>query len=294
MKGGVGGGRSIAQKTIRLYRKKTPNRHIPANSIQEAALRCFLTAILHKKVEDVRLRPNEPPIIDGRDKAVRFDLSCTFNDGEVADIEMQGTNKYHAFGPRAEYLCARLLNSVFSRGDDWRNIPKVYKISLLNFIFDRDDGAAVSRYRMQKDNNHRLSGTQTVIFLELPKIDALGDVPPENLNAEEKWCKFFLDADDPNKQEYINKLAAAEGGIMEAKKTLDKLSSDWLLWKRELGKEVLERDRSTELHYAQEQGIQRGSLQAKREDARNLKALGVSVQTIAKATGLSEDEIERL
>jgi predicted transposase/invertase (TIGR01784 family) len=149
-------------------------------------------------------------------------------------------------------------------------------------------------YRMQKNNGHLLSGIQTVIFLELPKIDALGDVPPETLHSEEKWCKFLVDADNPSKQNYVSKLTASDGGIMEAKKTLDKISSDWILWKRELDREVVERDRNSELHYAKEQGLQQGTLQAKREDARNFKALGVPVQTIVQATGLSEDEIAGL
>ncbi len=81
---------------------------------------------------------------------------------------------------------------------------------------------------------------------------------------------------------------------MEAKKTLDKISSDWILWKRELDREVIERDHNSELHYAQKQGLQQGTLQAKRDDARNLKALGIPVQTIAQAAGLSEDEIAGL
>ena len=77
---------------------------------------------------------------------------------------------------------------------------------------------------------------------------------------------------------------------MEAKKTLDKISSDWVLWKRELDREVIERDHNSELHYAQEQG----TLQAKREDARNMKNDGLSAVKIAEYTGLSEDEIADL
>ena len=188
-------------------------------------------------------------------------------------------------------MSARLLNSVFHKGDDWQNMHQVYQISLLNFIFDKSDASAIGHYRMQKDNGHLLSGIQTVIFLELPKIDALGDVPPESLHSEERWCKFMVDADNPSKQDYIRQLAEAEGGgIMEAKKTLDSISSDWVLWKRELDRDIIESDRNSELHYAQEQGLQL----AKQEDARNLKKLGVPVQTIAQATGLSEEEIAQL
>ena len=278
------------------------------------ALRCFLTAVLHKEVKDVQLRPNEPPVIDDSDKAVRFDVSCTFNDGEAADVEMQEVNECHSFGSRAEYLCARLLNSSFHKGDKWQNMPEVYQISLLNFIFDNGDKSAAGRYRMQKDNGHLLSGIQTVIFLELPKIDALGDVPTERLNSEQKWCKFFLDADNPDRQEYVRKLAAEEGGIMEAQKTLDKLSSDWVLWKRELDRDVIESDRKTELQYMKEQGIekglkqgisqgisqgiqkgiQQGISQEKLDVARNMKNAGIPSATIAQCTGLSEEEIAGL
>lgn len=274
------------------------------------ALRCFLTAVLQKKVKDVQLRPNEPPENDENDRGIRFDLSCTFNDGEAADVEMQGTNKYHAFGARAEYLSARLLTTVFSRGDDWPQIPKIYQISLLKFTFDKSDSSAVSTYQMKKNNGHLLSGIQTVIFLELPKIDALGDIPPGNLNSVEKWCKFFIDADNPDKQEYIKQLMVAEGGIMEAKKTLDKISTDWILWKRELDREVTERDRNTELHYAQkearetgmqegmqegkQEGIREGMRTANLETAQKLKRSGIAAETIEQCTGLTLDEISKL
>jgi predicted transposase/invertase (TIGR01784 family) len=278
------------------------------------ALRCFLSAVLHKEVKNVQLRPNEPPVLDDSDKAVRFDVSCTFNDGEAADIELQGVNRYHSFGARAEYLCARLLNSVFHKGDNWQDMPQIYQISLVNFIFDKDDESAVGHYRMQKHNGHLLSGILTAIFLELPKIDALGDIPPESLNSEQKWCKFFLDADNPDRQEYVRKLAAEEGGIMEAKKTLDRISSDWVLWKQELDRDVIESDRKTELQYIQEQGLERGlkqgiqqgmqqgiqqglsqgAMQAKREDVCKMKKDGLSVAKIAEYTGLSEDEIAAL
>ena len=97
---------------------------------------------------------------------------------------------------------------------------------------------------------------------------------------------------------------------MEAQKMLDRISTDWVLWKRELDKEVIESDRKTELDYAQEQGVERGlkkglkqgisrgkqegTQQAKREDARNMKKANIPAATIAQCTGLSEGEIAGL
>src|SRR5574344_2965625 len=171
------------------------------------ALRCFLTAVLHKEVKNVVLKPNEPAIIDDHDKAVRFDVSCTFNDGESADIEMQGVNEDNAYGKRAEYLCARLLNSGFHRGNSWASMSKVYQISLLNFLFDKSEVSSVSHYQMKKENGQLLSDIQTVIFLELPKIDKLSEVSTQQLNSEQRCCKFLLDADTPLQTDYVTKPA---------------------------------------------------------------------------------------
>lgn len=43
-----------------------------------------------------------------------------------------------------------------------------------------------------------------------------------------------------------------------------------------------------------EQGIEKGSQESKLEIARNLKKLGLSIENISQATGLSQTEIENL
>ena len=43
-----------------------------------------------------------------------------------------------------------------------------------------------------------------------------------------------------------------------------------------------------------EEGLNKGREEEKRENARNLKKLGVAVDIISQATGLSKEEIEKL
>lgn len=50
------------------------------------------------------------------------------------------------------------------------------------------------------------------------------------------------------------------------------------------------RDRLSEIAYAEKKGKEEG----KAEMARNLKAMGVPIEAIAKASGLSIEEIEQL
>jgi len=81
---------------------------------------------------------------------------------------------------------------------------------------------------------------------------------------------------------------------MEAQKTLDKISTDWVLWKRELDRDIIESDRNSELHYVQEQGLSQSINQGRQEVARNMKKADIPSVTIAQCTGLSEDEIMQL
>jgi predicted transposase/invertase (TIGR01784 family) len=57
-------------------------------------------------------------------------------------------------------------------------------------------------------------------------------------------------------------------------------------------------DWTSGLNHAREEGIQRGiqegRREGKRETARNLKKIGVPVEQIAEATGLSVEKIERI
>src|SRR5574344_883293 len=108
------------------------------------ALTDFLTNLLDRKIAKLTLLPNEPPVDDDKDKQTRFDIACIFDDGKMADIEMQGRNEDTAYERRAEYLCARLLNYSVPSGMNWQDIPQVFQISLVGFNVDLDDPKPVS------------------------------------------------------------------------------------------------------------------------------------------------------
>jgi len=57
---------------------------------------------------------------------------------------------------------------------------------------------------------------------------------------------------------------------------------------------MTERDYQHDMYYSREEGRAEGKAEANSQTARNLKDLGVSVDVIAKATGLSVEEIEKL
>jgi predicted transposase/invertase (TIGR01784 family) len=218
----------------------------------KGALKDFLSIILDKRITTVSLLPNEPPVDDSDDKQTRFDIACTFDNGESADIEMQGKNENNAYAKRSEYLCARLLNYVVPRGLDWQDIPQVYQISLVNFDIDALNEEPLSWFEMRKQSGMKLSSTQNILFIELPKIRRMlkqhKNIPPANLPKLIKWCIFLSEAGNPEMQSYVNQLIKTEDGIMQAHAVLRTISSNDALWKKELDEEVVERDRRSFIH----------------------------------------------
>ena len=59
---------------------------------------------------------------------------------------------------------------------------------------------------------------------------------------------------------------------------------------------AVQREEASKIAFAQgiSQGISQGSYQTKLETAKNLTEMGFAVEAIAKATGLSREEIENL
>ena len=75
------------------------------------ALKSFLSSVLGKEVVKVQISANEPPVDIPSQIQMTFDVSVTFNNGEKADIEMQGQDQKYDFSIRSEIQVARLLNN---------------------------------------------------------------------------------------------------------------------------------------------------------------------------------------
>ena len=92
---------------------------------------------------------------------------------------MQAFNQEYDYGKRAEYQVSRLETTYLKKGDTWEKAPKVYQITVLDFIYSKiDENNAetkkpVSRYSMRTKDGRELSNALNVIFIELPKVQGL-------------------------------------------------------------------------------------------------------------------------
>ncbi|MBD5413334.1 MAG: Rpn family recombination-promoting nuclease/putative transposase [Treponema sp.] len=215
------------------------------------ALKSFLQAILNTEVSDIQLIQNELPIEAEYDKQSVFDISCMLDGNRPVNIEIQGLNIDNAYDRRAEYQAAHLLNHSVKRGMNWRDMPEVYQVSVLNFIYDRDSDNGVSVYTMRTEDGRTLSRQMAIVFVELPKYK--GSVERvENLTAAEKWCKFLLYADDSARRSLVSEICKSDGGIMAASGILTKISQDDINWSRQTSIDLWERDQLSTKNYIEE------------------------------------------
>ena len=275
----------------------------------DAALRSFISAAIGRKIKSLKLDPNEPAVDTPSQMQMSFDVAVTFDDGEKADIEIQGRDREYDFKARAEIQAARLLNNNAKKGDEWK-AEKVYQISVLNFHCSRDDKSQVLRYTMKSQSGTELAGKLNVIFIDLLEIKKLFGTPVERLTPLQKWGLFFSYADDESKTEYISQIAKSEEGIMEADRIAQKMSEDDANWFRQNSIDIARRDyNSTMNHYRSmglEQGIQQGiqqgvqqgrsegALEKAVEAARNALAMNLTAEQVVQITGLPLEQVLEL
>ena len=270
------------------------------------ALKSFLSSVLGKEVVKVQISANEPPVDIPSQIQMTFDVSVTFNNGEKADIEMQGQDQKYDFSVRSEIQVARLLNNNAKKGSNW-SAEKVYQISVLNFHPSNGDKSEIAWYTMKNKNGRPLAEYLNIIFLDLLEIKKLVGTPVSELTPVQKWGLFLSYADDEDQADYISKIAESEKGIME----VGRMSEEDSNWFRQFSIDTYRRDQnairdaitkeSTEkglkkgLQQGLKQGLQQGRFEQAIETAEALIRMNVlTADQIAQATNLSKEKIQEL
>ena len=253
----------------------------------------------HCQVVEIEYLPTEHqgPIV-GESKEMHYDYMCRDKSGAIFIVEMQRYKEKHWFKRCVSYAC-RAYDRQNKRGREY-DIPPVYLISLMGVEIDHHDkeywkNKFIAEYTFREISTHEvLEDTIFIIFAELAnfkkskeechtKLDRIlyllknsGTMTKE---TSPRWDDF--EACD----RILNKFLIA--GFSEDK--LIKYQSEMYDERRRMG----------ELMAAFEDGEQKGRAEgreegreaAKIEDAKKLKELGVSIDVIAKATGLSVETI---
>ena len=281
----------------------------------------FLNVLLEDSdIVDVEFIPTEHLGLTDEDRKVVFDISCKSGDGSTFIIEMQKGVQRH-FRKRALYYTTYPINE---QGRDARdlylkekaegkvntefkwdyNLKPVIVVAILNFRFEHEDNWPAdeyrSSYRIREDSHHELmTDALRFVFLELKRFDKricelkttadkwtyllkhmheMTEIPEEF--SEPTFQRLFMLAEIGNftpeeHKMYINSLknmgdytniinTAAENAMLEG------------------------------IAIGEARGRAEGRDEGINQVAKQMLLMGMDVDTIVKATGLSKEQIDAL
>ena len=261
-------------------------KRIFGQEISKPVLIAFLNSLLEgeRKIVDLQYLDKEKVGISDGDRSLIYDVLCKTDCGEHIIVEMQNKSQPF-FKNRSIYYISRSIVEQGERGSDWNyEIKAVYLVAFLNF---RLKGFA-EKFRtdvglMDMQQLTLFSDKERMIFLQLP-----------NFTKELEECETIFE-----RIIYVLK-------HMEILQRMPFLAQD-AVFKRlseiaevaSLSKEERRQYDESLKHYRDTISVMQGQFQEGErkkafEIARSLKAMGLPTEDIAKATGLSAEEVSQL
>ena len=250
----------------------------------------FLNNLLkgERVINDVRFLDKEQLGFYDDDRSLIYDVLCETPGGERIIVEMQNRSQPY-YKRRSIYYAAQAVVRQGERGKGWQyDVKAVYCISFLNFQQnDISERFRVDVTLMDMETKQSFSELLRLIYLQLPLFTK--DYT-ECENDFERWICVLKDMD------IMNRLPeAAKNSVFKKVAEIGELSS--LTYEERLKyDDVLKRYRDTlaVMEGQKQEGFREGMEKGKAEIARNLKNDGIPLDVIARNTGLSIEEIEKL
>lgn len=219
-----------------------------------------------------------------------FDVNVQMANSLV-EFEMQRTKPNYKIENRMLKYIADLINNSFDKELKYEH-KSCHSVWFLGFkLFD--DSSCVHQFEFyDKDHNISLVNDTKVTVIEFAKFT-------ENDYNGNRWYRLFKTND-------INILKGDDEVMNELAESIKNLNNDEEFVLKIDARERAMREYNAQMAGAQEigmqqgmqkgleEGMQKGERNKAIEVAKNLKAMGLSLEQIAKATGLSKEEIESL
>ena len=247
-----------------------------------------------KQIEHLEYLPAElVPENPGKKNSV-VDVRCHETGGRVFIVEMQ-LNWNNEFRQRVILNAAKAVVKQLEAGEKYKLIQPVYSLNLINDTgFDSDPDEFYHDYAIVDvaHTDRRIEGLR-FIFIELPKFKPksiaqrkmavlwLRFLTEINTKTEEAPAELLANPDTAKALKILERSAYTEGQLIAYDRFWDAVYRERVFFDDGFNKGKLE-------------GRSEGRDERTLEIARNLKTMNYSGEDIAKATGLSVEEISRL
>ena len=276
----------------------------------ESITKGFLETILERKIDSIDLSRN--PILRREFKDEKLgvlDIIAKLDKDEICNIELQIVDKKNII-ERILYYWSRLYSRQIKSGEDYKILQKAIVILITDFKLENlEELDYHSRWKIMEDKQGKkiiLTQKLEIDIIELPKI--IGKEKEQDNLLD--WLYFL---ENPKSERVTEKMKENEN-LKEAVKKLDNLSEDEKMQRiadlRQKAimdeKAIYEKGLEVGIEKGMKEGIQRGiekgiekgimegSQKEKIEIAKKMLELKIDKETIAEATGLTEQEIEKI
>ena len=239
--------------------------------------------IPERQIVDIKYAPQEHTNPNPDKRGIRVDVEATDADGTRFLVEMQ-REPQDFFYERAVYNASHCVIRQMEKGEDDYDFPPVYFIGLVDFPLHRDPDRVMYRYSLFENNDReKMTDTINYIFLELPNC---GKALSPDATVLDNFCYSlhnmqFLEERPPELRQEIFELLFETANISKFAPE-DKTKYDYDM--------TTERDIRNQIRYAEKKGREQQAF----EIARMMLADKVSVEKIAKYSGLTEEQIKAL
>ena len=254
------------------------------------------------EITDITYRPTEQLGFQPAEKRVVLDVLCTTQNGNQVIVEMQKTSQEFLKNRIVAYS-SRLISNSLEVGDRKYNYPPVISVLLADFSIPELKGSEdyMLHVTLKDERNNIFSDRMSFLLIDLSKFAAQKQFD-QLADDRARWCYSIQ-----------NMSRMKEGTIPARFGIFHKLYEDCRLTKlntmekQEYEKSVLEyEDVKDAMDYHHRLGIDEGyqkGLEEGREEGREealintalkLLGMGFSVQDVAQATGLNEEQVNNL
>lgn len=224
----------------------------------------------------------------------RLDVRAVAEDGTLFDIEVQlGSQLF--MNDRSWFYGGRLLSEAFREGDDYRNMPRVRVINLLDFVLrdDHPDYLQPIGVMYKKAPVEVATDAFRIYNIELPKFrsgyQTLESAKDDPLT---RWLYLLEEGyKDAREMEVLTNMT--EGMRAFAKKYNRSLDDPKLKDLYELDLSA-RRDQAAIAYTAEAKGRAKGHTEGRVEIIRAMLMNGVPAETICKSAGVSPEEMEKI
>ena len=229
------------------------------------------------------------------DKTGILDVKLKLIDGTVIDIEIQASWNA-SFVKRTLFYWAKMYMADFKAGESYDKLHRCIAINIIADGFKLND-AIHSEYLLQEKTAHTiLTDVLEVHFLDLQaakRAKSEGNAK-ENRSQLINWLRF-IGATDKKERAMIATKSPVLQMLNEKIDVLTLSPTERKLYESRMKlKSDITTISETQFSAGVERGLAEGSRQKALETARNLLVIGLSIENIAKATGLTIQEVETL